>query len=104
MSLAYFFALKATPSHNTLRSGNAKISKPATGITKCPSQGLNKHTLELQFINKKKKLATMQKELLDKQKPVLDLYQNLIQIKKKLEELGKEVTLQDIKISPFLQG
>ncbi|XP_076274411.1 uncharacterized protein LOC143205180 isoform X2 [Rhynchophorus ferrugineus] len=61
----------------------------------------NKHTLEIQFINKSKRYIQMKKELIEKQKPVLDLYQNLVQIKKRLEELGKHVKLDDLKLLPL---
>ncbi|XP_030745813.1 myosin-10-like isoform X2 [Sitophilus oryzae] len=61
----------------------------------------NKHTLEIQFINKNKRYVQMKKELVEKQKPVVDLYQNLIQIKKRLEELGKNVKLDDLRLVPL---
>lgn len=43
----------------------------------------------------------MKKDLIEKQKPVLDLYQNLLQIKKRLEELGKVVQLEEVKLLPY---
>lgn len=43
----------------------------------------------------------MKKELVDKQRPILDMYQNLSQIKKRLEELGKHVKLEEVKLIPF---
>lgn len=43
----------------------------------------------------------MEKELTEKQKPVMDLYQNLVQIKKRLEELGKIVYLEEVKLMSY---
>ncbi|KAH1014701.1 hypothetical protein HUJ05_012543 [Dendroctonus ponderosae] len=71
----------------------------------------NKHTLEIQFLNRNKRYLELKKELLEKQKPVVDMYRNLIQIKKRLDELGKFVKLEDFKLvavsnykKPLIQG
>lgn len=61
----------------------------------------SKHTLEIQFLNKNKRYVQMKRELLEKQKPLVDLYQNLNQIKKRLEELGKIVKLEEVRIVSF---
>ncbi|KAJ8910164.1 hypothetical protein NQ315_005767 [Exocentrus adspersus] len=74
---------------------------PGSATFARPNQVTNKHTLEIQFINKKKRLSQLKKDLLEKQKPVLDLYQNLVQIKRRLEELGKAVQLDEIKLLPY---
>lgn len=42
-------------------------------------------------------MESLKKELSEKQKPVFELYQNLLSMKKKLEESGKPVTLENIK-------
>lgn len=87
------------PSHCVLRT--SKLSRPSSATLKSLSTVTNKHTLEIQFINKKKRLAILKKELSEKQKPVMDLYQNLIQIKKRLEELGKIVYLEEVKVMSY---
>ncbi|XP_066142388.1 uncharacterized protein [Euwallacea fornicatus] len=61
----------------------------------------NKHTLEMKFINTNKRYLQLKKDLIDKQKPVIDLYRSLLETKKKLEEVGKFVTLEDIKLVPY---
>ncbi|XP_066262199.1 golgin subfamily A member 6-like protein 24 [Euwallacea similis] len=61
----------------------------------------DKHTLEVKFINTNKRYLQLKKELIDKQKPVIDLYRSLLETKKKLEEVGKLVTLEDIKLVPY---
>lgn len=43
----------------------------------------------------------MKREMVEKQRPVLDLYQGLVQIKNKLEELGKTVKLEDIRLLTY---
>lgn len=60
-----------------------------------------KRTLELQFLTKKKRLDQLKKDLESKQKPVFDVYESLIQIKKKLEESGKVVPLETLKLVDF---
>lgn len=87
------------PSH-VLSRNFSRHSRPGSATLSRPSQITNKHTLEIQFINKKKRLTQLKKELMEKQKPVLDLYQNLVQIKKRLEELGKVVQLEEVKLLP----
>ncbi|XP_074037753.1 uncharacterized protein isoform X2 [Leptinotarsa decemlineata] len=89
-----------TIGHSLPRSFSSKLSKPSSSMLGA-TQITNKHTLEIQFLNKKKRLALLQKDLAEKQKPVLDLYQNLIQIKKRLEELGKIVYLEEMKLLPY---
>ncbi|CAG9764785.1 unnamed protein product [Ceutorhynchus assimilis] len=70
-----------------------------TGTISRPNRGLNdRHTLEIQFINKNKSYLRMKQDLEGKQKPVLDLYKNLTQIKMRLEDLGKTVRLEDVKM------
>ncbi|CAG9764786.1 unnamed protein product [Ceutorhynchus assimilis] len=59
----------------------------------------NKHTLEIQFINKNKRFLLLKRELEEKQKPVMELHKTLMQLKKRLEELGKFVTLEDLKLA-----
>ncbi|XP_050501237.1 myosin-8-like isoform X2 [Diabrotica virgifera virgifera] len=96
---------KATPSaklsSQTVKSNTGKLSKPNSGLLKGPTQNISKHTLEIQFLNKKKRLSLLHKDLIEKQKPVLDLYQSLVHIKKKLEEFGKNVCLEEIKLIPY---
>lgn len=88
------------PSH-ILSRNFSKHSRPGSASLTRPNQVTNKHTLEIQFINKKKRLSQLKKDLVEKQKPVLDLYQNLLQIKKRLEELGKVVQLEEVKLLPY---
>ncbi|CAH0561376.1 unnamed protein product [Brassicogethes aeneus] len=88
--------LKKSPS--STKSSMCKIPKTSTTCYRSAVGTNNKHTLEVQFINKRKRLTTLTKELIDKQKPVLDLYENLVQIKAKLNELGKSVQLEEIKV------
>ncbi|XP_057654704.1 myosin heavy chain, clone 203-like isoform X1 [Diorhabda carinulata] len=87
-------------SHNVVKSSSSKLSKPDSSLLRTVGQNISKHTLEIQFLNKKRRLTQLQKDLLEKQKPVLDLYQSLLQIKKKLENLGKSVCLEEIKLVP----
>ncbi|CAH1160222.1 unnamed protein product, partial [Phaedon cochleariae] len=86
---------------NVSRTFSSRLSRPSSSILNSTSQIGNKHTLEIQFLNKKKRLGLLKEDLAEKQKPVLDLYQNLVQIKKKLEELGKVVFLEEVKLMPF---
>lgn len=78
--------------------------KPSRTSSFCKSQlrtprpVTNKHTLEMQFLNKHKKLVQYKKELMEKQRPIMDLYQNLLEIKKQLAEFGKSVELEEIKL------
>ncbi|KAJ8936875.1 hypothetical protein NQ314_012139 [Rhamnusium bicolor] len=88
------------PSQPLSRSIN-RSSRPSSVTLNRTSQVTNKHTLEIQFINKKKRLGLLKKDLVEKQKPVLDLYQNLLQIKRRLEELGKVVQLEEVKLMPY---
>lgn len=81
-------------SRASIRSKNTPSRLTNSGVA-------NKHTLEVQFINKKKRLVQMSKEMADKQKPIIDLYQNLVLIKSKLEQLGRHVELEEIKVIPF---
>ncbi|CAG9827323.1 unnamed protein product [Diabrotica balteata] len=91
----------AKPSNQNVKSSTGKLSKPNSGLLKGSTQNINKHTLEIQFLNKKKRLSLLHKDLIEKQKPVLDLYQSLVHIKKKLEEFGKNVCLDEIKLIPY---
>ncbi|CAG9766969.1 unnamed protein product [Ceutorhynchus assimilis] len=81
----------------------AKI--PSKIVCKTPVPRLNvsanKHTLEVQFINKNKRLVQLKKELLEKQKPVIEIYQSLTTIKKKLQQMGKNVKLDEVKLVPY---
>lgn len=43
----------------------------------------------------------MRRELLEKQKPIMDLYHNLSQLKSRLEELGRSVKLEEVKLVYF---
>lgn len=88
-------------SSHILSRNLSKHSRPGSATLTRPSQVTNRHTLEIQFINKKKRLNLLKKDLIEKQKPVLDLYQNLLQIKKRLEELGKVVQLEEVKLLPY---
>lgn len=93
---------QASPRPVSLVSSNQTVSKikmesgktEVNLISKLPP---TRRSLEIQFINKKKKLDELRKQLMDKQTPVMDIYQSLIQIKKKLEENGKLVPLDPIK-------
>nr|CAI5844156.1 unnamed protein product [Callosobruchus analis] len=99
-----FTAKKASAQSVAKSTASSKLSRPSTVVVRQqnPTTGTSsKHTLEVQFINKKKRLAQLKKDLLEKQKPVLDLYQNLVQIKKKLEELGKNVQLEEVKLMNY---
>ncbi|XP_018331754.1 myosin-9-like isoform X2 [Agrilus planipennis] len=91
---------------NTLSKVSSKSStRPPSKskLQRSPSSDLknsnspNRRSLELQFSLKKKRLECLKKELIDKQKPVLEVYQNLTQLKKKLEESGKTVHLEEMK-------
>ncbi|CAH1962431.1 unnamed protein product [Acanthoscelides obtectus] len=99
-----FTAEKASVQSVAKSTASSKLSRPSTVVVRhqiTPTGTSSKHTLEVQFINKKKRLAQLKKDLLEKQKPVLDLYQNLVQIKKKLEELGKHVQLEQVKLMNY---
>nr|CAH7757578.1 unnamed protein product [Callosobruchus chinensis] len=99
-----FTAKKASAQSVTKTTATSKLSRPSTLVVKQQNTTTgtsSKHTLEVQFINKKKRLTQLKKDLLEKQKPVLDLYQNLLQLKKKLEELGKSVQLEEVKLMNY---
>lgn len=93
-----------------VKSPRSPTKVPETRITSRPmnpsnktlaqTNKTNKHTLEIQFLNKKKRLEMLKKEMNEKQRPVLDLYNSLAQTKKKLEEFGKVVQLEEIKLIP----
>lgn len=59
---------------------------------------INKNTLEVQFINNKKRLLQLHAELNERQRPLLDMHKSLLRTKKQLEDLGKKVVLEDLKI------
>ncbi|XP_044255406.1 intracellular protein transport protein USO1-like [Tribolium madens] len=86
-----------------LKSGSNTMNKPAakTGTYR-HSQPMgpiiNKNTLEVQFMNNKKRLLQLHTELVEKQRPLLEMHKSLLRTKKQLEELGKKVVLEDIKI------
>lgn len=56
-----------------------------------------KQSLEIQFKTKKKRLDMLKKELIVKQQPVLELYQALVELKKKLEQTGAQIHLDEMK-------
>lgn len=86
-----------------------KISRPPSRLSVKPSKTgslvarkivrgvVNKHTLEVQYLNKHKRLLQYKKELVEKQKPVMELYQNLLEIKRQLADFGKIVELEEVK-------
>ncbi|XP_048519816.1 uncharacterized protein LOC125503462, partial [Dendroctonus ponderosae] len=80
---------------------NAKAASRTISMIGRPTSFANKHTLEIQFINKNKRFAQMRRDLLEKQKPIMDLYHNLTQLKSRLEELGRSVKLEDVKLVYF---
>ncbi|KAG5886703.1 hypothetical protein JTB14_015768 [Gonioctena quinquepunctata] len=92
--------VKSPKSSLSSRMLTSKLARPCSSVVGT-NQVVNKHTLEIQFLNKKKRLVSLKKDLAEKQKPVLDLYQNLVQIKKRLEELGKVVYLEEVKMMPY---
>ncbi|RZC38711.1 intracellular protein transport protein USO1 [Asbolus verrucosus] len=65
---------------------------------------INRNTLEVQFINNKKRLLQLHAELLDKQRPLVDMHKSLLRTKKQLEDLGKKVVLEDLKIISLKTG
>ncbi|EFA02559.2 uncharacterized protein LOC660410 isoform X1 [Tribolium castaneum] len=86
-----------------LKSGSNTVTKPlAKTGTYRHSQPMgpviNKNTLEVQFMNNKKRLLQLHAELVEKQRPLLDMHKSLLRTKKQLEELGKKVVLEDLKI------
>jgi uncharacterized coiled-coil DUF342 family protein len=87
-----------------LKSGsNAPKSPKGTGTYRHPSGQtlgpvINKNTLEVQFMNNKKRLLQLHSELVDKQRPLLEMHKSLLRTKKQLEELGKKVVLEELKI------
>ncbi|KAL3267417.1 hypothetical protein HHI36_011546 [Cryptolaemus montrouzieri] len=100
---------------DTVQSSSAipvKIAKPSSKLSIKPSRTgslcksqlrtprtiPNKHTLEIQFMNKHKRLVQYKKDLIEKQRPIMDLYQNLLEIKKHLAEFGKIVEIEEIKL------
>ncbi|CAG9764787.1 unnamed protein product [Ceutorhynchus assimilis] len=89
-------------SSSFIKSARSSISRPvsstASRISFCSE---NKHTLEIQFINKNKMFMQMKRELEEKLKPAVDLHKTLVQLKRKLKELGKLVTFEDIKWDPM---
>lgn len=68
--------------------------------TKIPTIGsvVNVKTLEMQFINTKKRLLQLHMELVQKQRPLLDMHKSLLRTKKELEKAGKTVALEDLKV------
>ncbi|KAL1506866.1 hypothetical protein ABEB36_006149 [Hypothenemus hampei] len=62
---------------------------------------LNKHTLEMQLLNKQKTYKLLKKELLEKQVPLIALYNKMVDVKKRLEVLGKSVELEEFKFVSF---
>lgn len=87
-----------------LKTGSNTATKPTgkTGTYRHPSQPvgpvINKNTLEVQFLNNKKRLLKLHADLVEKQRPLLDMHKSLMRTKKQLEELGKKVVLEEIKI------
>ncbi|GJQ81192.1 hypothetical protein Trydic_g23361 [Trypoxylus dichotomus] len=100
-----YFLLTAIPL--PLKNSASKQSTKTTPRSKseqtseCKLVASPKRTLELQFLTKKKRLDQLRKELELKQKPVFELYEALIQIKRKLEESGKAVPLETIKLVDY---
>ncbi|XP_066154552.1 putative leucine-rich repeat-containing protein DDB_G0290503 isoform X2 [Euwallacea fornicatus] len=86
------------PLKNSGSTNIPPLLKNARSVVSRKGNQANKHTLEIQFINKNKRYLQMKKELMEKQKSVLDLYQNLVQIKKNLDELGRNVQLDEVKL------
>ncbi|XP_044748786.1 myosin-10-like isoform X2 [Coccinella septempunctata] len=90
--------VKVTKQSSKLSIKPSRTSSFCRSQLRTPRATPNKHTLEMQFLNKHKKLVQYKKELLEKQRPVMDLYQNLLEIKKQLAEFGKCVELEEIKL------
>ncbi|XP_050307941.1 cingulin-like protein 1 isoform X2 [Anthonomus grandis grandis] len=80
---------------------NVKTTSRMPTPSKPVAPSNNKHTLEIQFLNKNKRYVQMKKDLQEKQKPIIELYQNLVQIKKRLEEFGKNVKVDEVKLITF---
>ncbi|KAL1513111.1 hypothetical protein ABEB36_002573 [Hypothenemus hampei] len=77
----------------------SSISGSRTGIGKVNNNAVNdKHTLEVQFINKNKVYLQLKNEIMGKQKVLLDNYLKLKEIKQKLEHYGKVMNLDEIKL------
>ncbi|XP_045479629.1 myosin-10-like isoform X3 [Harmonia axyridis] len=89
--------VKITKQSSKLSIKPSRTSSFCKSQLRTPKTVTNKHTLEMQFLNKHKKLIQYKKELSEKQRPVMDLYQNLLEIKKQLAEFGKSVELEEIK-------
>lgn len=70
-----------------------KIMKPQSSVRLTTAA---KVSLETQFRNKKRRLDLLKKELTLKQKPMMELYQGLLDLKKKLEQNGASVQLEEI--------
>lgn len=64
---------------------------------------MNTQSLEVQFTNKKKRLQLMTKDISERQQPIMELYEELAIMKQRLNLLGKNVNLKDIKILTFEQ-
>ncbi|XP_019876470.2 trichohyalin isoform X2 [Aethina tumida] len=62
---------------------------------------MNTQSLEVQFTNKKKRLQLMTKDISERQQPIMELYEELAIMKQRLNLLGKNVNLKDIKILTF---
>ncbi|XP_066142896.1 putative leucine-rich repeat-containing protein DDB_G0290503 [Euwallacea fornicatus] len=94
---------RSDPIKNPLILKNTRsTNKNNSSSTKnCTNTISNKHTLEIKFINTNKRYLQLKKELIDKQKPVVHLYKSLLDTKKKLEEWGQLVTLEDIELVPY---
>lgn len=89
------------PSKPSLLKPPATITKTygnkTSNIATSSAAVMDKHTIEIQFNNHKKRLAQMQEELLAKQLPIKELHKNLVSKKKTLEKLGKIVALDQLK-------
>lgn len=80
-----------------------QINRTSTVAPKKTVSLVNKHTLEVQFINKKKQYEELISDLVLKQKPVIELYRKLLLIKNQLETQGRVVHLDDLKVVSFQQ-
>ncbi|XP_063909440.1 golgin subfamily A member 6-like protein 24 isoform X2 [Zophobas morio] len=85
-----------------LKSGaNPAKSPKSSSYRHSTTSGLpviNRNTLEVQFMNNKKRLMQLHSELIDRQRPLQEMHKSLMRTKKQLEELGKKVVLEDLKI------
>lgn len=87
----------------TMRYITNQINRTSTVAPKKTVSLVNKHTLEVQFINKKKQYEELISDLILKQKPVMELYRKLLLIKNQLETQGRVVHLDDLKVVSFQQ-